>query len=219
MSASISATDSIARTAAGATALAGGLILFSWFAHWPLPGGALGAAGLAIAGAAIVWASPRGEDLVTTLGFRSGARRPLIYWLVGVLTGALAGLAHRASLNLSAFDFTFQPFVIVACLIGAMEEVIYRGWLLGTLRRFGWPTAIGLSAVAHAAYKTALFAQPSVPAPIDYASLALLTAAGGLILGTLRAASRSLWPAIIAHAVFDLVVYRTVADAPWWVWG
>ena len=25
-------------------------------------------------------------------------------------------------------------------------------------------------------------------------------------------------PAVIAHAVFDLVVYRTVADAPWWVW-
>ena len=100
-----------------------------------------------------------------------------------------------------------------------MEEVIYRGWLLGRLRRLGWPAAIGLSAAAHAAYKTALFAQPSITVPIDYASLALLTAAGGLILGGLRALSGNLWPAIVAHAAFDLVVYRAVANAPWWVWG
>jgi len=28
-----------------------------------------------------------------------------------------------------------------------------------------------------------------------------------------------LLPPLLAHVLFDFVVYRAVADTPWWVWG
>src|SRR6185295_18817078 len=102
----------------------------------------------------------------------------------------------------------------------ATEELIYRGWLFGRLQRFGAPAALIGAALAHAGYKTALFAWPLVASPaVDFASVAMLTTAGGVVLGALRASSRSLWPAIAAHAAFDFVVYGAVSHAPWWVWG
>ena len=110
-------------------------------------------------------------------------------------------------------------FVIVACLIGATEELIFRGWLLGKARTFGWPTAVVIAAVAHTAYKTALFAWPAIPDAVDLAGISQLTVAGGIVLGLLRAFSGSVLPSLVAHAVFDFVVYRHVAHAPWWVWG
>jgi len=196
------------------------MVLFAWYAHAPWPAAALGGAGLVATGVAIVIASPHQVKLSTLIGLRFDAAPPMVLSILGAGVGVAAGLAQRASLHLPlARDFALGPFVIVACLIGATEEVIYRGWLLSRLRALGWPAAIVVSAVAHAAYKTALFAQPAVAVPIDHLSLALYTAAGGLVLGTLRVVSGSLWPALIAHAVFDFVVYRAVAHAPWWVWG
>lgn len=99
---------------------------------------------------------------------------------------------------------------------------LYRGWLLGRIRRLGWPAAIVIAALAHTAYKTALFVWPLEGASADLASIgsiALQTFAGGLVLGSLRAWSGSLLPALLADAAFDFVVYRALSAAPWWVWG
>jgi membrane protease YdiL (CAAX protease family) len=120
-------------------------------------------------------------------------------------------LAPQATAGVTAF-------VIVACLIGATEELIFRGWLLGKARAFGWPAAVVIAAVAHTAYKTALFVWPAVPVAVDLAGVACWTLAGGVVLGLLRACSGSLLPPLMAHAAFDFVVYRNVVHAPWWVW-
>jgi membrane protease YdiL (CAAX protease family) len=45
------------------------------------------------------------------------------------------------------------------------------------------------------------------------------TFVGGVVLGLLRQISDSVVPPIVAHAVFDLLVYGALVRAPWWVWG
>jgi membrane protease YdiL (CAAX protease family) len=142
-----------------------------------------------------------------------------VFTLVGVGIGVGGGLWHRSQLGLAPQATTgVAAFVIVACLIGATEELIFRGWLLGKARAFGWPAAGVIAAVAHTAYKTALFVWPAVPVAVDLAGVARWTLAGGVVLGLLRASSGSLLPPLMAHAAFDFVVYRNVVHAPWWVW-
>ncbi len=88
----------------------------------------------------------------------------------------------------------------------------------GRLRVLGWPAAVLISTAAHTAYKTALFALPSSPARADFLSIVVLTFTVGTLFGLSRELSRSIYPAVAAHAAFDLMVYGAAAQAPWWVW-
>ena len=78
--------------------------------------------------------------------------------------------------------------------------------------------AILLAAGAHTAYKTALFVRPPTGIEVDYAFLAIWTLVGGAAFGALRAWGGNVWPALAAHAAFDLIAYGDAAQAPWWVW-
>jgi membrane protease YdiL (CAAX protease family) len=53
---------------------------------------------------------------------------------------------------------------------------------------------------------------------INYPFVALWTFVGGITFGLIRELSSSVIPPILAHAMFDLLVYGAVARAPWWVW-
>jgi len=79
--------------------------------------------------------------------------------------------------------------------------------------------AVVLAAAAHTAYKAALFVWPPAGVEIDYEFLILWTLAGGVAFGALRVAAGTVWPAVAAHAAFDLVAYGDAVRAPWWVWG
>ena len=196
------------------------MVVFAWCAHQGLPWAAVGAGGFLLAAAAMAWSGFGAGDPAVVLGLAGLARRAVAWSIAGVAIGVAAGLLHRSALNLPLQPSEgVEPFVAVACLVGATEELIYRGWLLGRARVFGWPSAVVLAAVAHAAYKTALFAWPAVPGAFDLAGIFIWTFAGGLILGALRVVSGSLMPATLAHVAFDFVVYRSFAHAPWWVWG
>jgi membrane protease YdiL (CAAX protease family) len=204
----------------------GGMILFALCSHQGLPWSAIAAVGLILT----AWAIAIGEeptvvdgnsrtDALEDAGLRTWSPLMLAITLAGAGIGTGAGVWHRYGL-----DLPLQPpqgtqaFVVVACLIGATEELLYRGWLLGQTRALGWPAAIMASALAHAAYKTALFALPPAPVAIPLWDMMWLTLMGGLVLGALRAWSGSVMPAIVAHAAFDFVVYRGLREAPWWVW-
>jgi membrane protease YdiL (CAAX protease family) len=209
-------------------ALAAGMVLFALCWHHGMPWSAFAGVGLAMAGTAIAWEEQRAEGNGQTFGVSQlqlvGLDRfstsTIVFSVAGAGVGIAFGLWQRRALGMALQPSVgVQPFVIVACLIGATEELVYRGWLLGHSRAFGWPAAIVIAAVAHAAYKTALFAWPAAPAAIDLSSMMLFTAVGGLVAGLLRMWSGSLVPAIVAHVAFDFVVYRAVAEAPWWVWG
>jgi membrane protease YdiL (CAAX protease family)/Pyruvate/2-oxoacid:ferredoxin oxidoreductase delta subunit len=84
--------------------------------------------------------------------------------------------------------------IVVAVLGPALEEVLLRGVVMGALRgRIGmWP-AIGVSAVVFALLHASVW------------SLLPLTVLG-VGLGWLAARSRSLWPAIAAHVLYNGVL-------------
>ena len=79
--------------------------------------------------------------------------------------------------------------------------------------------AVVLAAAAHTAYKTALFAFPPEGVAIDLEFLAVWTLLGGVVFGVLRTLSGSVLPPVVAHVVFDIIVYGGNVEAPWWVWG
>jgi len=209
-------------------AASAGMMLFALFAHQRMPWSIAAAGGLMLAGTAMATAGPRAEgngqrtraSPLVGLGLGRASTVTLLFALAGAGIGGAAGFWHRHGLDLPVQPPNgVQPFVIVACLIGAGEELVYRGWLMGQARRFGWPAAIVIAAIAHAGYKTALFAWPAAPVAVDLWEMLWLTTAGGLVLGVLRAWSGSVWPAVAAHVAFDFVVYRALSVAPWWVWG
>ena len=107
----------------------------------------------------------------------------------------------------------------VAVLIGATEEVLYRGYIQGRVRRFGPFKAAVFAALCHSAYKGSLFVFHNQPVDINMFLLVACTFTVGLVLGVLRERAGSLLPAVAAHVVFDIVAYGAYAQAPWWVWS
>lgn len=204
----------------GIAAATAGMIVFALCSHQGLPWTAVGAAGFAIAAAAIPWSGFGAARPAELLGLEGLSTRTVVFAVTGLAIGIIAGLYERGSLGMPLFPAGgIKAFVLVACLIGATEELIYRGWLQGRARMFGWPAAVVIAALAHAAYKTALFAWSPDGVAVDLPVMAFWTAAGGIVLGLLRVLSGSIAPPMLAHVAFDFVVYRSFAHPPWWVWS
>ncbi len=198
-----------------------GMVLFALFAHRGMPGTLVSGAGLLAAAVVIGVSLRRSAQPRELLGISGAGPRLVKAFAIGIAIAAAVGLLQRNGASVPHEAATGLPlFVLLACLIGMAEELVYRGWMLGRLSSLGWP-AVVIAAVAHAAYKTALFAWPpeAVTSVFDLAGIALWTALGGLMLGGLRVMSGSVLPAMLAHAVFDAVVYSAYAKPPWWVWG
>jgi membrane protease YdiL (CAAX protease family) len=210
----------IARPAAEAAAASAGMVLFALTVHSGMPWTLLAAAGLLIAAGTIGVSLAGAPSVRTFLGIACPFPRTLLMIAAGLLVGGGLAVVYRLRMGLAALPAGgLEAFVLPACLIGAAEEVIYRGYVQGRLSRLGWPAAVVLAAVAHAAYKTSLFVFPAAPYEINYVFLAFWTLLGGIAFGLLRQFSKNLLPPVAAHAAFDLLVYGAMAEAPWWVWG
>lgn len=210
----------IARHVAEAAAASAGMVLFALTVHCRLPWSLLAAVGLAVAAGAIGVSLAGATSVRTLLGIARPTLKTLLMIAAGLLVGGGLAAVYRLHAGLPALPAGgLEAFVLLACLIGAAEEVVYRGYVQGRLSRLGWPAAVVLAAAAHAAYKTALFAFPAAPYEVVCVPLAFWTLLGGIAFGLLRQFSGSLLPPVAAHAAFDLVVYGAIAEAPWWVWG
>jgi membrane protease YdiL (CAAX protease family) len=133
--------------------------------------------------------------------------------------GTLLALWYRTHLGTGILPLGLKPFAGVALLIGAAEELVYRGYAQGRLRAVGPVAAVLVAAGLHTAYKGALFAFP--PAPelrFDLVTVTAFTFAAGALFGVARERAGSVWPSLVAHAAFDLLVCGDAARAPWWVW-
>ncbi len=99
------------------------------------------------------------------------------------------------------------PMMILSVLVLAplVEEMTFRGVLMGFLLGRKWPSfmAIGTSAIAF----TAIHLQYK---PAALFSVFVL----GLFLGWLRVASKSLGPPILAHMAINLIGLISLANAP-----
>ena len=198
-------------------ALTGALWFFSLFIYFDFPIKAMALIALVMAGFwmnAIHRDFPRSVFLPTLWCFKKS-----INWiLAAIILSFILAVYSRIDDGLPAIPTKIGGFVIVAVLIGFVEEVVFRGFVQGGAQQWNQKGAIVLASVSHAGYKGMLFVFSLQH--LNNSSLELFgyTFLAGLILGYSRYITGSLWPAIVAHCFFDFWLYMELSTAPWWVW-
>jgi membrane protease YdiL (CAAX protease family) len=198
---------------------AAAMCLFAAFAHsgWPLF--ALSVAGLVTAAAVLARFFRIESRPAAVLGLDRVSPRVGLHAGIGIALGIALGAIYRAAYGHGLFPGRLTGFALTAALIGAAEELLYRGYAQGRARRFGAGGAVAFAALAHTAYKCALFVYPPQGYEVSLGPLAVWTLLGGAVFGILREISSSAVPPLAAHACFDLIAYGDRIQAPWWVWS
>lgn len=194
-----------------------GILLFAGFIHQAFPLLLLAIAGLTLAGAAIAY-SIRGQAIAEAFALNRFDQKVLLYGLLAIAVGVLLAILTRNSFDISLFPVRITTVALVAPLVGAAEELIFRGYIQGHLHPIGRSFSVVYASTVHTSYKLLVILSLSIPLQFDFFFLVLWTFVGGLIFGILRELSRSTLPPMIAHAVFDVVLYGGLATSPVWVW-
>jgi len=179
----------------------------------------LAAVGLAAAAAAVGRCAWTEADPSAIFGLRLRSRRGAALTALGVPIGLALGVIYCVRYGLRPFPTTLTWFVVPAVLIGGTEELLYRGYVQGRVRRLGVVGAVAFAAACHTAYKCLLFALPPEPMAVTFWVVALVTFLGGVGFGVMRELSGGVYAPLLAHACFDIIVYGEKAHAPWWVWS
>ena len=195
-----------------------GLMVFSYFIQSGFPLKFISFAALALVAVVISRNLRSLKDLKKITGETKISPVLLLFVLTGIAMGLGMAVSYRWHLDIPLFPRDLFQFAWVAALIGIMEELVFRGYIQGQVRDFNGLFSILFSAFSHTGYKCCLFLSPFVTSGIDIGFLALWTFAAGIIAGILRHFSGSVWSPLIAHALFDILVYGEAFDPPWWVW-
>jgi len=195
-----------------------GLMTFAFFIHYEFPVRLISFTALLIP-AFIISRNLRSlSDLKIITGENISFRITLPYMIFGIATGLLLAVIYRGHLDISLFPKSLHIFVLIAAIIGSMEELVFRGFLQGYVKNLNGPVSILFGTLSHTGYKCCLFLSPVIPANIDIGFLAFWTFIAGILFGTIRHLSKSVLPSLSAHALFDILVYAEFVRAPWWVW-
>ena len=195
------------------------MVLFALFTHRPWPWFLFAPCGLLVTATALWLSFQSTASPGRILGLSSLSRRIVLWTVVAAGLGAGCGILFRSVGVRGLLPTGLGSFVVVAAAIGAVEELLYRGYVQGRLVRLAWPLAVILAAAAHTVYKSALFAFPPEGVAIALGSLAVWTFLGGAAFGLTRHFSGSVLPPLAAHVLFDIIVYGDSTQAPWWVWA
>ena len=195
-----------------------GILLFAGFIHHPFPLILIAIGGLAIT-AVVIGFSTRDISIWEAFGIKRLNRKVLVYTLPGFGLGLLLGILTRNRFELTLIPAGFTGVALVAPLVGAIEELVFRGYIQGHLRPVGKVFSLVTASSVHTCYKLLVILTLSLPLQFDFFFLIFWTFLGGLLIGTLRELSGSTIPSVIAHAVFDIVLYGTMVTAPIWVWS
>jgi membrane protease YdiL (CAAX protease family) len=197
-----------------------GMIFFAWFVHADGYLNLLSIAVLCACSLQAGWYFARsGRDSWKLYSMA----KPGSHWLafaISFVLGLAVGTMYRSNAGFGYLPASLGLFAFTAVAIGATEELVFRGYLLQRLQEFtSRPLVVVLlSALAHALYKTAIFASGYALHQVNLPDMFLYTAIAGIPLAAVTVYTRSVWPAALAHALFDLVVYGDAPSAPWWVW-
>jgi membrane protease YdiL (CAAX protease family) len=190
-----------------------GIMMFSYFIHDDLPIRLLAIVCLFGIAWLMVVEKNLGQKLLGTID----SRRSMFIWTIITTSGAFLLAAYsRNEASLSLLPRNLLHFTPVAVCIGILEEIMFRGWLFSHLSKWKPWIAVLATATAHAGYKSVLFLSPYLPYEVNSWDLFLVTFETGIFLGLTRLFSGSVWPALIAHAVFDLLIYGD-QPIPWWI--
>ncbi|GAA4280055.1 CPBP family intramembrane glutamic endopeptidase [Gaetbulibacter aestuarii] len=198
-------------------ALTGALWLFSLLINFDFPIKIIALIALVMSG---FWVHSIYKDISESLLSAFLWRfKKLFNWIfIAVIFSFLLAIYSRIEDGLPAIPSKIGAFVILAVLIGFIEEVVFRGFVQGAAQQWHQRGAIVLASVSHAGYKAMLFVFPLQHLNNSAVELFGYTFLAGLILGYSRYVTGSLWPAIIAHCLFDFWLYIEQPFAPWWVW-
>jgi len=194
-----------------------GILVFALFIHdpWPLKIIALGAL---LASALLIGYTLIQTSLPETIGLAKPELRTYLFILSGLILGFALGIFTRLHFKLGMLPATLTLVAVVAPLTGAAEELLFRGYLQGFLNPVNRIFALVFAAIAHTGYKVLVIYSLARPQEFDFLFLAQWTLLGGLAFGLLRLLSRSTYPPLVAHAVFDILVYGGSVAIPFWVW-
>jgi membrane protease YdiL (CAAX protease family) len=196
-----------------------GICFFAAFVHLPFPLRLISLLSLSSTAALLFLSLTRSGNINEILGLTCPGLRGISFCLLGSFFGLFLGILYRWGYGLSLVPETLGIFSITAVLIGGTEELVFRGFVQGKARALGISAAIATGAFLHAAYKCSLFLFPGRPVDIDIFFLGSCTFVVGLVRGYLRKGSGSIYPSILAHIMFDIIVYGEYCSAPWWVWS
>lgn len=138
-----------------------------------------------------------------------------------LMRAALAVFMATTAMRLAGTDWSRVPpdlllaVLAVGVLVGFAEELLFRGLVLRSLRDRGRPE---WAAAAWTAAAFGLFHLPNVFMGTGLLGLAQLVLAGltGVTLYLFRRATGRLWPAMLAHGLWDISVFLTGGyGAPW----
>ena len=195
-----------------------GLMVFSFFIHYDFPLKLVSVAALIFCAYIFSRYLKSFSDLLKAIGESPYTKKTLLYCFSAVLLGIILSIFYRWYLGVCFLPKSLHDFMIVAALIGCTEELVFRGFIQEQVRGFGAPFAILYSTLSHTGYKCCLFLSPAITHDINIGFLALWTFIAGILLGALKHYSKSILPPIIAHVLFDILVYSEFVNAPWWVW-
>ena len=195
-----------------------GMALFGLFAARPLPLFFIALAALLGVALLIARSAYKEHSLGKVCGWTPVPHRIGRWCVAGFLGGLLFALYYRWNYCLPLIPVSLTYVVIPAALIGAAEETVFRGYLQSRIRMGGLLLAPLLAASGHTLYKCALFLLPAEASTVNLAVLAAVTFAAGWLIGLIRQQAGSVLPAVIAHALFDILAYGDRISMPWWVW-
>ena len=195
-----------------------GILLFAGFIHQSFPLVLVAIGGLAGTGAVIGFSGTH-TGLSALFGISRLNRRILYFIFPALALGILLGILTRNRFELTLIPEGFTGIAFVAPLIGATEELLFRGYIQGQLRSGGSVFSILGASAFHTSYKLLVILTLAMPLQFDFFFLIFWTFIGGILFGILRELSGSTIPPVIAHAAFDVLLYGGMAAAPVWVWS
>lgn len=195
-----------------------GLMVFSFFIQYDMPVRLVSLAALLVPAVIIGTRIKTWREFGLIIGEVHSFSCLVICVISGIIAGILLSMYYRWHLDISLLPKSFHLFVITAALIGSMEELVFRGFLQGYIKSLGGVLSVLISTISHTGYKCCLFLSPAAPGNIDISFLAFWTFCAGIVFGTVRHQTKSLFPSLVGHAVFDILVYAEFTGAPWWVW-
>jgi membrane protease YdiL (CAAX protease family) len=195
-----------------------GICIFALFIHGRPVHRMIAFAALSVAAVVISLSISDVQSFLKYLGLSEFSKKIGVYSLVGLVLGILMVLRCRSISNMALLPKTCTVIAVIAPIIGITEELLFRGFLQGKLSSINIYTAVILSTFGHTLYKSLVLRSLPVDIGIDFLSLIVFTFIAGLMCGVLRVLSKSIIPACVTHATFDILVYGGLSTWPVWVW-
>jgi membrane protease YdiL (CAAX protease family) len=193
-----------------------GFWVFAVFIHWSFPMKWVAISAIVFCIFLIVLKIDSIQSLLLQFRLRKSIN-PLKFISIGLAVGLLLAILDRLSIRMTPIPSSLSWFALVAAAIGSTEELIFRGFILTHTAKKNVLFGVVFAAASHSIYKCCLFLFPDPAYDYPMIYLFLLTFGVGLLAGWITVKSKSIYPALLGHAMFDIVLYGELTQAPWWV--